>query len=130
VAEAQSALGVPVDVPVVWIEDEDAGGQADGPPVMKREFAFGAQDVGRIAIAPVQTEAEDAELIDLVARELGGPIRIVTLVEQTKRLASNDSLTGLLNRRAFSAALEREIAQAERVGIDISLLLLDVDKFK
>lgn len=112
------------------IEDEDASALSAGPPLMCRELAFGTQDVGRVAIAPVQAEAEDAELMELVARELGGPIRIVTLVEQTKRLASNDSLTGLLNRRAFSVALEREIAQAERVDVEISLLLLDVDKFK
>jgi diguanylate cyclase (GGDEF)-like protein len=65
-----------------------------------------------------------------VARELGGPIRIVTLVEQTERLASHDTLTGILNRRAFSAALEREFAQADRLASEVGLLLLDVDKFK
>jgi two-component system, cell cycle response regulator len=130
IGEARAALEVGEGVEAICIEDEDASPLLAGPPTMRRDLAFGTQDVGRIGIAPLQTEAEDAALMDLVARELGGPVRIVTLVEQTKRLASHDTLTGLLNRRAFSAALEREIAQAQRLDIEISLLLLDVDKFK
>jgi two-component system cell cycle response regulator len=128
--EARQVLGVGDDVPVSCIEDEDASMQALGPVPMRRELAFGTHDVGCVAIAPVQTEDEDAVLMDLVAKELGGPIRIVTLVEQTRRLASHDTLTGILNRRAFTSAMEREISQADRVDIDVAFLLLDVDHFK
>jgi two-component system, cell cycle response regulator len=130
ILEARAVLQVSDDIPVHCIEDEDAGLQPAGPPPMRRELAFGSQDLGRFAIAPVLAETEDAELMDLVARELGGPIRIVTLVEHTERLASHDQLTGIMNRRAFNAALKREISQAERLNIDVCLLLLDVDKFK
>ncbi|HEY3494275.1 MAG TPA: diguanylate cyclase [Polyangiaceae bacterium] len=130
IEQARAALGADEHVPVICIEDEDANAQPNGPGALVQELAFGSQALGRCAVAPRDTEPEDAALVELVARELGGPIRIVTLVEQTERMASNDPLTGIMNRRAFGAALEREFAQAERLGIEISLLLLDVDRFK
>jgi two-component system cell cycle response regulator len=129
-AEARAVLGVNEDVPVLCVEDEDASLLASEASVMCRELSFGTQDLGRIAVAPLQSELEDTKLIDLVARELGGPVRIATLVEQTERLASHDPLTGILNRRAFSSALQREFSQADRLESEIALLLLDVDKFK
>lgn len=45
-------------------------------------------------------------------------------------LAATDALTGLWNRRSFDAALEREWATATRMGTPLSLLMLDVDRFK
>jgi diguanylate cyclase (GGDEF)-like protein len=46
------------------------------------------------------------------------------------RLATTDPLTGLLNRRAFDEAFEREWRQAIRSGLPISLLYIDGDSFK
>lgn len=45
-------------------------------------------------------------------------------------LAETDGLTGLLNRRAFDTILAQEIAAAGRGEGPLSLLLLDVDRFK
>jgi diguanylate cyclase (GGDEF)-like protein len=47
-----------------------------------------------------------------------------------RTLATTDGLTGLLNRRAFTRALEGELERARRHGHPLSLLLLDVDHFK
>ena len=44
--------------------------------------------------------------------------------------ARTDSLTGIANRFSFSELAEREIARAHRSNGWISLLLLDVDRFK
>ena len=52
------------------------------------------------------------------------------MTEQLKHLATTDSLTGLLNRRAFDEALERELTRSTRERTPISLLLIDVDRFK
>jgi two-component system cell cycle response regulator len=46
------------------------------------------------------------------------------------RLATYDSLTGLLNRNAFLRELAREVERARRYGRDVSLLMLDLDNFK
>jgi diguanylate cyclase (GGDEF)-like protein/PAS domain S-box-containing protein len=55
-------------------------------------------------------------------------LRLMT--EQLKLLASTDGLTGLVNRRAFDTALEGEMARARRTNLPLSLLMIDVDRFK
>jgi eukaryotic-like serine/threonine-protein kinase len=52
------------------------------------------------------------------------------LFEEMNRLAITDNLTGLLNRRAFSEAAEREFERARRYRRPLSLILFDIDKFK
>ncbi len=93
---------------------------------------FGNVPIGKIALSP--RCAEDAEaalrLVTLVAKELGGALRVALLVEESQRLAATDPLTGLMNRRAFSDALAVELARSERRPRPLTLLLLDVDHFK
>lgn len=50
--------------------------------------------------------------------------------DQLKHLVRTDSLTGLLNRRAFDETMETEIARSARASLPMSLLLIDVDRFK
>jgi len=45
-------------------------------------------------------------------------------------LASTDELTGLANRRAFMAQLDREIAGAAEFGWPLAVAMFDVDHFK
>ncbi len=49
---------------------------------------------------------------------------------QLKRQAVTDPLTGLYNRRSFNKALGRMAGHADRYGEPISLLMIDIDKFK
>lgn len=46
------------------------------------------------------------------------------------RAANTDPLTGALNRRAFNARAEQEIAHARQSGNGLSVLMCDVDHFK
>ncbi|HVK41521.1 MAG TPA: bifunctional diguanylate cyclase/phosphodiesterase [Phenylobacterium sp.] len=48
----------------------------------------------------------------------------------TMHLARTDSLTGLLNRGAFTAALVGRLEEAERSGEPVALLVIDLDRFK
>jgi diguanylate cyclase (GGDEF)-like protein len=50
--------------------------------------------------------------------------------EQLERLANNDSLTGLLNRRAILNKLDEHIANTRRYKDNLSVLMLDIDHFK
>jgi diguanylate cyclase (GGDEF)-like protein len=50
--------------------------------------------------------------------------------ELTLRLAQTDSLTGLVNRGAFTAALCKRIEEARREGGRVSLFVIDLDRFK
>lgn len=45
-------------------------------------------------------------------------------------LSANDSLTGLLNRRAFGERWDSELARARRYGRPISIAIIDIDYFK
>jgi len=50
--------------------------------------------------------------------------------EEMKSLALRDPLTGLLNRRGFQEASERQLAEARRRGTAVSVIVTDVDRFK
>jgi len=114
----------------ILIEDGDA---IDLPAgfVTHEKIEFGHLNIGALAIAFEEEDGELLALARLFARELGGPLRMVSLVEESKRLATTDPLTGLANRRAFLAGFrtllhERRSDQAR----EVAALMLDVDHFK
>lgn len=87
----------------VWAEGRYSTVPGDGG------FVAVLRDVGKRKAAEEKLEALNAELA-LVAR--------------------SDALTGLANRRAFDETLEREWRRAARENAPMSLLLLDIDRFK
>lgn len=52
------------------------------------------------------------------------------LQDELARLALSDALTGLANRRAFDESIAREWSRTLRESTQMSLLLIDVDRFK
>lgn len=52
------------------------------------------------------------------------------LHERVRRLAEQDGLTGLLNRRKLDEVLPQRIRDSRAHGVPLSLILLDVDHFK
>jgi predicted signal transduction protein with EAL and GGDEF domain len=55
------------------------------------------------------------------------------LREQTELLRMqtfSDGLTGIANRRAFDAAIDREMRRAKRNGTMLSLLMIDIDSLQ
>jgi diguanylate cyclase (GGDEF)-like protein len=57
-------------------------------------------------------------------------IRNASLMQQVQRMADTDALTGLSNRRSFEARLDQELSRAARNGEPVTLMMLDVDRFK
>lgn len=130
-AEARAALNVAPEVEVVRVTDDRAVIGRPTPPVVA-EVRAGERVVGGVALGPSPRGAssEDRQLVSIFAAELGGPLRIVALVEQAHHLAMSDPLTGLLNRRAGMDVLLRSVAAFERHGHPLAILLLDIDHFK
>jgi diguanylate cyclase (GGDEF)-like protein len=54
----------------------------------------------------------------------------IRLVDTLKKQSIRDSLTGLFNRRYLEGAVEREISRLERRGLELGIIMLDVDHFK
>ncbi|TPG73821.1 sensor domain-containing diguanylate cyclase [Pseudomonas arsenicoxydans] len=52
------------------------------------------------------------------------------LQKQLEEYSFQDGLTGIANRRMFDTVMEREWAHAQRTGLPLSLLILDIDYFK
>ncbi len=57
-------------------------------------------------------------------------IRRESVEEQLKLQAATDPLTQLYNRRQFFDIAEREVSRSERKNRPISIIMLDIDKFK
>ncbi|HHH31336.1 MAG TPA: GGDEF domain-containing protein [Polyangiaceae bacterium] len=55
---------------------------------------------------------------------------LATANEELQRLATQDPLTGLSNRRAFQLAMGRDLARASRSRKPISVVIMDIDHFK
>jgi two-component system cell cycle response regulator len=147
--EARIALGLPVRPPgpdprqatgavatpdddVVHLEDTRAlEGDATSAPLVV-PVKFGGEITAKIALGPGKRGAssDDRKLMTLLANEIAGPLRIVALMSLTRKAAATDTLTGLMNRRAFLEAMERESSRASRHMFPMSVLLLDVDHFK
>jgi diguanylate cyclase (GGDEF)-like protein len=99
-----------------------------------------------LSLPIVFLSAERDPARQLEARMLGGddfiskpvdPDRLVSLVrmraERAIRLRSimdRDSLTGLLNHGRFIDRLYQELERCRRVGTEVSLALIDLDRFK
>jgi len=123
-------LRVPAERTTATVSDDRAA-QGEGGTVRAVDVVFAEAPIARLAFAPARaTSRADERILAVLAAELAAPLQMTALHEDARHLASTDSLTGLLNRRAFLDALERERARADRHDYPLSLLLLDVDHFK
>jgi diguanylate cyclase (GGDEF)-like protein len=57
-------------------------------------------------------------------------LQAADLASEMERRAAIDPLTGALNRRGFAEAAEARIEAARRLDLPLSVLVLDVDRFK
>jgi two-component system cell cycle response regulator len=129
--EARESLRSVASSQLVIVEDEDAAADEEPVEPIVRTVLFAGAPVARFALAPSVEDIEDAALLaSVVARELGGAIKIAMLVEDSQRLAATDGLTGLMNRRAFTSAMNAELSRCARHGYPLAFALLDVDHFK
>jgi two-component system cell cycle response regulator len=130
-SQLRSVLGVPAERSIAEVLDSRAVAGA-GAPVEAMEIAFAGETIGRMAIAPTARglSRDEKHILALIANELGGPFQMSVLHDDMQRLATTDSLTEMINRRAFLDLVERERLRSDRHRFPFSLMLLDVDHFK
>ena len=104
-------------------------------PILAGEATIGTVcGASRRAIdLPAEAVAVVRLIAEAMAFQLGAQVESRTHLERAERaeaLALNDFLTGLANRRAFTARLEEELARSGRHGAPIAFLAIDIDRFK
>lgn len=81
-----------------------------------------------------EREQRLAEKLELLQKRLNEMEQEVSdsrvAIEEQRRRASHDTLTGLPNRDAYQKKLEEELARRHRYGSPLSLVVCDVDHFK
>jgi two-component system, cell cycle response regulator len=96
-----------------------AEGQAIGALVIEQPKG-GAARIHRRVISMVERFASHGALT----------LANAWLLDDARRRAATDGLTGLANRRTFDATLRQELERAARQQQDVSLVLADIDHFK
>jgi two-component system, cell cycle response regulator len=67
---------------------------------------------------------------ELLPRAIRYAIERHGMLEQVRQLAVADELTGLVNRRGFMLLAEHQRSLADRKGTALSLVFIDIDRFK
>ncbi len=78
----------------------------------------------------VAFSAQEAEVIERFAAMAALAFSSARQRELLRTQARTDPLTGLLNRRAYYERLAEELARAARTDSPLSVILLDIDRFK
>lgn len=89
--------------------------------------------IGMLALDSKQTNRfteNHARLASAFADQVAIALENARLFEETRRLATIDSLTGLLNRRHFMELTRHEFQRASRYKKHLSIMMLDIDHFK
>jgi len=116
-------------VPLMWIVHTEGSARAFGAVAALSVAIAGA---GALAGAGAHTTAYQFAMIVLAGSAYFG-LAVPSLYldnEQLRQLATTDPLTGAANRLAFDEAAIRETERARRFGTPLSLVLLDLDRFK
>jgi two-component system cell cycle response regulator len=97
-------------------------------PLRSAEATLGTVVLGARRAGAFGPEA--VRQLEVVAMQAAESIWRGRLFEQTERLATTDGLTGLTNHRTLQARLDEHVAQAQRYGKKLSVILCDIDHFK
>jgi len=100
-----------------------------GAPLTTQKGVMGAVGLNRHAQDAPYTE-EDRELLQYVSTQIASAIERQRLYARLRHMAQYDELTDLPNRGCLQDRLDMALARARREHRHLSLLYLDLDKFK
>jgi diguanylate cyclase (GGDEF)-like protein/putative nucleotidyltransferase with HDIG domain len=94
---------------------------------------FEEQFIGALAVYHVEPSFyrdDHRRLLDRVCEQAAAVIKNSIVFEQTRDDSLTDPLTGLPNTRFLFMHLTRELARADRLKTQVSLMVMDLDDFK
>jgi diguanylate cyclase (GGDEF)-like protein len=109
----------------------------EGPTTVQSIVAVpmiaGGRTIGAISTQSYEVNAYDErhlKLLSAIAEQSAVAVQNAKLYERAKELAENDALTGLPHQRSVQERLAYELKRARRASSKLSLLMMDIDKFK
>lgn len=108
------------DIPLIMIT-----GEADRT-ILRDALHAGANDFVRKPFDAIELTARVRNMLALRMRQR----ELADAVAELERLAATDPLTGVPNRRAFMDRIGIELTRVQRYARPISVLILDIDRFK
>jgi diguanylate cyclase (GGDEF)-like protein len=98
-------------------------------PLRSGEKVFGVIELlNRLDGRPFS--AYDMHVLSTIADFAAIGVEKAYYLAEARRVSERDALTGVLNRRGLSRAIDREAARRARYGGDLSVIIADVDRFK
>lgn len=97
-------------------------------PMLARERVIGVINVSHSEANAFRQE--DMRLLCVLAGEAALATERLEARHKLEQMAITDGLTRLYNHRYFQLRLKEEIARAQRYGLPVGLLMIDIDHFK
>ncbi len=112
----------------IFRAEESATRSAICTPLIAWRKVVGVLIIG--SMKPEFYSEEDAQFVHSLASSAALAIENVRLYGETQKAAITDGLTDVYNRRSLDPMLEKEIARCKRYGCQLSVVFLDLDRFK
>jgi diguanylate cyclase (GGDEF)-like protein len=114
--------------------DDDSGCDEEHLPNAVVPLIFHDRSIGVLQVTasdPARVWGEnEILLLRTVANQVAVAVNHASLFAQIQQQALTDALTGCYNRRSFEMQLDREMQVARRQHHPLSLIMLDLDRFK
>ncbi len=87
---------------------------------------------GRVVSVRIRPGSEDTSVVVFsdISDEYRARQQLADMNRRLADLARTDALTGVANRRVFDETLATELGRSARSGSSLSLLMIDIDRFK
>lgn len=89
------------------------------------------QELGELGILSAKRLSRaEKKTVEVLIEQLLHPLRNALMYREAINASARDPLTGVNNRSSFHKVLDREVELSHRHGVPLSLIMLDVDRFK
>src|SRR2546423_1149656 len=136
VADLDQYCGQFAEQPEVIVRDSDdeLGQSSEGFPFAVVPLVFDGRMMGALQVTAADRgrlwHENEILLLRTVADQVAVAVNQAKLFAQIQQQALTDSLTGCYNRRSFEMYLDKDLFMAKRLHQPVSLLMLDLDRFK
>ena len=119
---------------IIHDTDDETDMADEGPPCVVVPLIFHERLIGALYVAAADQRRVWGEnevlLLRTVANQVAVAVNHANLFAQIQKQALTDALTGCYNRRSFELQFDREMLVAKRQHQPLSLIMLDLDRFK